>query len=760
MLFWKTQNLYYVKTDRLFRSMTVALDEQPDQKLLFDVSAISKQAFAFDATTLENKQNNEKRSLVFEYKGQSKADNTLQFIVLYSERGKKTDTKEILKAIKQDGVKVTEDQLTRAFRVFERQTEVDFFINKNAKAFLTEQFDLWMYQYIFKGSTDFTAKRVAELQSLKRIAVAIIDFISQFEDELVRIWNKPKFVREAGYVITFDKIRDRDTLLATELVKSASFKDQVAEWRDLKLIEDSFAPEQLFTETPLKYLPIDTKYFRYAESRIIALFENLDEELDGRLISGESYQALRTLAKKHVQNVECIYIDPPFNLGDNADFQYLTNYQDATWLGLLESRLNTAFELLNDDKGLVFVRCDYHGAHLVRQLITYFGMSFKAEILVDRSRNEAGSPNKLEATYEHVFLFSKTDSPLTKFTVKRSLANIKWTGFLMAGDRNPRERTFLGKTLSPPKGQHFSLKQEKVEKLLKESFLRLKCRSDECGTLYFYGESDQELTKRMKRKKERFKFYDIDVDTVFHGLKFIDTCLECGAERFAVEYLGSDEVFVNDNWLDIPSYARNWDFPTENSEDLLLRVESFVEGTVLDFFSGSATTAAVAQKIGRKWLSIDMAAHVFSTELPRMKCVLAGDASGISKQVGWKGGGFFKYFSFEQYEDALKRSVYLDEADSSLTMFENPYETPFSSYVFLRDPKMSDALDIDYKANKVRVDFSKLYDDIDWAETLSCVKGKFIKSQTPDSVTFTDDVTIHFDSIDYRDILPLIWWDK
>ena len=73
---------------------------------------------------------------------------------------------------------------------------------------------------------------------------------------------------------------------------------------------------------------------------------------------------------------------------------------------------------------------------------------------------------------------------------------------------------------------------------------------------------------------------------------------------------------------------------------------------------------------------------------------------------------------------------------------------------------MSGALAADYANNKISVDFSKLYPDIDLAETLSCVKGKFIKSQTAESVTFTDGETVKFDELDYRDVLPLIWWDK
>jgi len=200
MLFWKTHMLYYVKTDRLFKSMGVEVD---GEKLWFDVAA------------LEHKRANEKRELTYEF-GIRKPDGTLSFTVTYSEKGRKTKTDEILRAVKEAGADLDEDTLTRAFRVFEKQSEVDYFINKNAKAFLKEQFDLWMYQYVFSGENAFTETRLKELQALKDVAYAIIDFIAQFEDELVRAWNKPKFVLHSNYIITLDHIIARSGEAATK----------------------------------------------------------------------------------------------------------------------------------------------------------------------------------------------------------------------------------------------------------------------------------------------------------------------------------------------------------------------------------------------------------------------------------------------------------------------------------------------------------------------------------------------------------------
>ena len=173
----------------------------------------------------------------------------------------------------------------------------------------------------------------------------------------------------------------------------------------------------------------------------------------------------------------------------------------------------------------------------------------------------------------------------------------------------------------------------------------------------------------------------------------------------------------------------------------------------MDFFVGSGTATAVAHKLQRKWIGVEVGEHFYSIVLPRMKKVLAGEKSGISKEVKWQGGGFFKYYELEQYEDTLRKAKY-EDAD----LFEDPYQDPYHQYVFLRDPKMLEALEVDLEQNKVKVDLSKLYDNIDIPETLSNLLGKWIKRITPDFVEFEDGERVDFKNLDYRLIKPLIWW--
>jgi len=180
----------------------------------------------------------------------------------------------------------------------------------------------------------------------------------------------------------------------------------------------------------------------------------------------------------------------------------------------------------------------------------------------------------------------------------------------------------------------------------------------------------------------------------------------------------------------------------------------------MDFFLGSGTTTGVAHKLKRKWLGVEMGEHFYDVVLPRMKKVLFYDKSGISKEKDVKekynpqnAGGFFKYYELEQYEDTLKKIKYEDS-----DLFDNPYDDLYNQYVFMKDPKMLDALEIDYKNNKVKVNLSKLYKNIDIPETFSNLFGKWIKKITPDFVEFENGEKIEIKNLDYKLIKSLIWW--
>lgn len=837
MLFWKTQNLYYVKTDRLFRSLTLNLDDAPDQKYAFDASAVEQHSFNFDASGLQNKQNNEKRSLVFEYKGKSD-DGTLKFAVQYTEGGKKTKTDDILKAIKRDGIAISEDQLTRAFRLFERQSEVDFFINKNAKAFLEEQFDLWMYQYLFKRESDWTDRRIRELQALKHIARRIIEFISQFEDELVRIWNKPKFALRSNYVITFDRVFARDEELAKKLLAHENIETQIDEWRTLGVVDEQFTLERIFRkdeeaaskvkkkrskqaetfafdgdaganeseeieisdalpELSLKYryLPFDTKHFKSLELELLSLFDNLDEELDGWLIHSENYQAINTLRDKFRERVKSIYIDPPYNT-NLSEIDYENNYKSASWLSLIENRLVKAKDFLEKDGVICATIDDYQAHELAILLDNIFDRSNQLGTAVIRINPSGRSTVKgFSVSHEYAFFygnsetatlerFPRSEAQLERFTQEEGIY-VDWRNFRKDGGavthRAQRPKQFYPLYIQPDKKtiripQMVWNKDQMKWDILEQS------KKDEI-TLYPIDEKGKERVWSLNHISASNRLDELEVrESKGNGIQVFR------------RHIPSEGVLPR-SWFDKKTYAaREYGSATLTQlfgESVFAFAKSpfavqdciwvaglngdledsdkEIKSCVFDFFAGSGTTAHAVINLNRedgglrKYILVEANDYFHTVTLPRVKKVAFSDRwkDGKAQAEGKGASHFCKYFALEQYEDTLRRAVYLNDSDTEQpAFFDNPYESPFASYVFLRDKKMSDALAVDYENNKINVDFSKLYEDIDLAETLSCVKGKFITRLTAESVTFADGETIKFSEVNYRDVLPLIWWDK
>lgn len=709
ILFWKTQMLYYVKTDRIFKSMPIEFDNYK---------------FYFDATTIENKKANEKRSLIYELK-EVKKDKTIVFNVYYSEKGRVTKTEDILKELKKSQISIDEEKLERAFCIFEKQSEVDFFINKNAKAFLQEQFKLWSYQYFWDGAKEWTADRVNELQILKDIAFKIIDFISQFEDELVKIWNKPKFVKNSNYVITLDRINNLE--LIEKILNHININEQIKEWQELGIVDDAFKTKDVF-ETDLmgkrlsekyKHIPIDTKYFKDLEFEILSLFDDLDNSLDGWLIKSENYQALNTILPKFKEKVQTIYIDPPFNTGE--DFSYVDRFQDSSWLSLMKDRINAGLGLLKKN-GTYWLHMDDNANAFAKELIK----------------------EKFSQITEVIF-----DTNATK-DIEADLFGYK---------------SF---------GDNFQLKHQTLFYCRNEDYLFRKLwKPNRNETNLNIGWMDLIAFPKTSSPKKISDF-------IFKIEKWING-------TFGMQEINVDEkVFpVGDIWNDIFSFTQSemrvsesFSFTSSQKPENLLRriIQSSSEprSIVLDYFLGIGTTTAVAHKLNRKWVGIEMGSHfeeIYYSEgvkklgiKGRMKLVLAGDKNinfgelkrrpHLSKDIDWRGGGFFKYYELEQYEEALANCKYEDS-----DLFNSPSRTPYQEYVFMKDEKMLKALEIDYENNNVNVDLAKLYPNIDIAETLSNLTGKWIKKITQNQVEFADGSIVNTRDLDYRLIKPLIWWE-
>jgi adenine-specific DNA-methyltransferase len=725
-LYWANADQYYIKTGLLFRDYTFKVEhykivfrtvsakeelgsnkatkqrffilddenpiEEKDSEVIVrfqyrelfegeDIVKIYKQKFKDKNTNIEDKSeegnNNNKGKKI-------KQENLNEIIRDQIIKGIKNNTiklllqKEYKKDSKGNPVSVLDYHLNR----FTAKNTSDFFIHKNLKKFLSEQLDYFIKSEVLDIETiekeKFLDKHITRAKVVREIGEAIIDFLSQIEDFQKRLWEKKKFVIRTEYVITTDRIPEE---FYDEIWKN---EKQKKEWEEL-----GFEIPKKKEDLKNSKLPVDTKYFssEFKEKLLEKLTEekDLDDLLDGLLIKSENWQALSLLLNKYKEKLQTIYIDPPFNKEQDADYLYNVKYKDSTWISMLENRLRLARDLMKDT-GSIFVRCDYNGNMYVRLLMNeVFGEeNFRNEITIKRTEGKSRIEGlSYSIATESLFFYAKSDNQffvipfrktdffnniqilrekLEKFKNLLEEENrkilIKFLDevFWIDLDHRPGERTtssvitVFGKKFKAPDGRHWLYNQKRIDEAVNQGKIRLVC--NRCDIPY-YSE--------------------------------IDKCQNCKTEDFRVQVF-YDKESLTTNWTDVMSYSQSnfWGmkFQTENSEILLKRV---IESTsnegdlVMDFFLGSGTTTAVAHKLKRKWIGVEMGEHFYSVVLPRMKKVLAYDKSGISKEKDVKekynennAGGFFKYQIIEQYEDTLD-NIELKEDKKAQELFKDEY---------------------------------------------------------------------------------------
>ncbi len=285
------------------------------------------------------------------------------------------------------------------------------------------------------------------------------------------------------------------------------------------------------------------------------------------LVFGDNLQILKTfnenkdpLVKNKIKSkIKLIYIDPPFGTGDEYDgakgqSAYSAKKKGADFVEFLRWRLILLREMLSDD-GFIFLRMDFHFGHYAKIILDeVFGKgNFLNEIIINRTNKQWEGVNRFNSATDSLFLYSKTQNYNFNTIYRQRQKEAKWINAHSPGIRHPRERKFNNKIYYPPEGRHWTFNQETMDKYVKEERIR-----DKDGIL---------------------------------------------------QYLQSGLEVCTSNWTDIPGYSSTMGYPTENSEAVLERVIKSCsnEGDlVMDVFGGSGTTAAVAEKLGRRWVCCDI----------------------------------------------------------------------------------------------------------------------------------------------------------
>ncbi len=348
-----------------------------------------------------------------------------------------------------------------------------------------------------------------------------------------------------------------------------------------------------------------------------------DPDSENMLIHGDNLLALKALEQDYTGKIKCIYIDPPFNTG--AAFEhYDDGIEHSVWLELMSRRLKILHNLLKKD-GAIFIHIDYNEEAYLRVLMDeIFGRdNFRNTIIVSRVKKNIREREKVKAlnfSHDIILFYSQSDNTLVLPPLKESEKPERWHAMDAPGFRNGMDYELCG--VKPASNRHWAWTKENSKKAV------------ENYRTWQTNFSKERLTDYWERTESKPRFIRQNPNTQ------------------KPEYFipASSHEIMDTNWNDLQASAFAWKFPNgEKNEKLIRRVIEMVTvpgDIVLDSFLGSGTTAAVAHKMNRKWIGIELGEHAITHCLPRLqKVVSSEDQGGISKVVNWQGGGGFKFYT-------------------------------------------------------------------------------------------------------------------
>ena len=540
--------------------------------------------------------------------------------------------------------------LAKHLNTFTEKNTSDYFIHKNLGKFLRQEMDFYIKNEIMHLD-DIEAETAPKVESylakvkvFRKIADKIITFLASLEDFQKKLWLKKKFVLETNYCITLDRVPEK---LYAEI---ATNEAQRKEWVKLFAIDEIGQDTthtgysepltvEFLKENP--FLVLDTAFFS-AEFKyeLLACIDDLDKNCNGLLIHSENFQALNLLQEKYREKVQCIYIDPPFNTGN--DFYYKDSYQNSSWLSLMYDRIKNSTTFLTKT-GNYFLHLDENANCFGKMLL-----------------------GKVFNTGE----------------IKEIIYNTNST-------KDEENDLFGYKSF----GNNFVLKHQTIFHVqFPESFFRKLWKPNRNTTTLPIGWLDliSESKHYQAKSISDFNFY---VEMWSNG-ELIKKQIIIDEKIFPISDLWNDIFSFTQSEMRV---SESFSFLASQKPENLMRriIQSTLlpEELILDFFAGSGTTLSVAHKLNRRWLGVEMGRYFETTYidfekneekvglLGRLKYTLKGDKRitfnemvrrpHLSKDINWNGGGFFKYIRLESYEDTLDSLAFTKRTQDQADMLQD-----------------------------------------------------------------------------------------
>lgn len=356
---------------------------------------------------------------------------------------------------------------------------------------------------------------------------------------------------------------------------------------------------------------------------------------DNRLIFGDNLLALKALESEFAGKVKCVFIDPPYNTG-SAFEHYDDGIEHSLWLGLMRDRLEILRNLLSND-GSLWIAIDDNEAHYLKVMCDeIFGrINFVANVVWQKKYAASNDALWFSNDHDHILVYAKVK---TSWKPNRLPRTEKSNSAYKNPDNDPRgawqsDNYTCNKSIDERPNLYYPIANPNTGEIILPKktavwrYSRDRHEDNERQGLVYWGVEGKNSVPRFKRLLSAVSDKGGVAQTIW-------TWEEVGHNQDAKR----EQLQLN----------AQEPFSTPKPEKLLERILQLAtnpKDIVLDSFAGSGTTGAVAQKMGRKWIMIELGEHCHTHIIPRLKKVIDGeDRGGITKVVNWKGGGGFRYY--------------------------------------------------------------------------------------------------------------------
>ena len=464
-----------------------------------------------------------------------------------------------------------------------------------------------------------------------------------------------------------------------EVVLSWPYKDCVLEGgqtkedakRDEIFWSETLAPDEINRLTEPKVLTGFKRYDKEGEHMV----EHI-EDSDNLVIRGNNFLVLHSCLKRFEGRVKTIYIDPPYNTGDD-EFGYNDSFNHSTWLTFMKNRLEVAKSLLSTD-GCIFVHIDHHELYYVGALLdSIFGFENKVQVISVKTATPAGfktvNPGPIDVT-EYILFYTKQKSA---FKFKKAYVPV---------DYNINYNLVLKRADSIDDWKFIPIKDAMLKSI---GFVSEKQAKEKYGNMwaalkpqliakYAYENADNVVSVRdphkptdtvkalMKESRKTGKVIEYTKEDgsksyFYHGgaLAFYSNKMQMiDGEKCITELL--TDFWNHISWAGIANEGGVKLKNGKKPEKLLKQIIEMVSephDIILDYHLGSGTTAAVAHKCNRQYIGVEQLDYGNNDSVQRLRNVVNGEQTGVSKAVNWQGGGSFVYCELAKANDEFVEKI-------------------------------------------------------------------------------------------------------